>query len=114
MWLRVSAWKLRGLALRASVSPGLVAPGHSGVLPRVVLFSQLNYLLPRREGPCRSLTTPSPTPSPFGGCGVLPAAGNRLAAALLELNARLRVAGLSDEEAATLPSRIDRDLLGHM
>lgn len=32
---------------------------------------------------------------------------NRLAAALRELNARLRVAGLSDEEAALLPMQID-------
>ncbi len=39
---------------------------------------------------------------------------DRLAAALRELNARLRVAGLSDEEAAALPTQLDRDTLGRM
>jgi hypothetical protein len=39
---------------------------------------------------------------------------DRLAAALRDLNARLRVAGLSDEEAAALPTPLDRDTLGRM
>jgi hypothetical protein len=38
----------------------------------------------------------------------------RLAAALRSLNARLRVHGLTDEEAALLPTRIDKDTLGRM
>ena len=37
-----------------------------------------------------------------------------LAAALRSLNARLRVHGLTDEEAALLPTRIDKDTLGGM
>jgi predicted nucleotidyltransferase len=39
---------------------------------------------------------------------------DRLAAALRFLNARLRVHGLTDEEAALLPTRIDKDTLGRM
>jgi predicted nucleotidyltransferase len=39
---------------------------------------------------------------------------NRLAAALRALNARLRVHGLSDEEAAALPTRLDAETLGRM
>ena len=38
----------------------------------------------------------------------------RLAAAMRELNARLRVDGLSDDEAAALPIRLDSDTLGRM
>lgn len=38
----------------------------------------------------------------------------RLAGALRALNARLRVHGLSDEEAASLPTRLDADTLGRM
>lgn len=38
----------------------------------------------------------------------------RLAAAMRELNARLRVAGLSDEEAAELPARLDSDTLARL
>ncbi|MDQ6688360.1 MAG: nucleotidyl transferase AbiEii/AbiGii toxin family protein [Actinomycetota bacterium] len=38
----------------------------------------------------------------------------RLAAAMRELNARLRVEGLSDEEAALLPTPLDSDTLGRM
>lgn len=37
-----------------------------------------------------------------------------LAAAMRELNARLRVEGLSDEDAAMLPTQLDRDTLGRM
>lgn len=39
---------------------------------------------------------------------------DRLAAALRDLNARLRVEGLTDAEAALLPVRIDRETLGRM
>ena len=39
---------------------------------------------------------------------------DRLAAALRSLNARLRVHGLTDEEAAQLPTRIDKETLGRM
>ena len=39
---------------------------------------------------------------------------DRLAAALHELNARLRVHGLPDDEAALLPTRLDRDTLARM
>ncbi|MGQ0744313.1 MAG: hypothetical protein ACT4OS_08285 [Acidimicrobiales bacterium] len=39
---------------------------------------------------------------------------DRLAAALRELNARLRIAGLSDKEAAALPTQLDRDTLARM
>ena len=39
---------------------------------------------------------------------------DRLAAALRDLNARLRVEGLTDAEAALLPIRIDRETLGRM
>jgi hypothetical protein len=38
----------------------------------------------------------------------------RLAAAMLELHARLRVEGLSDAEAAALPTRLDATSLGRM
>src|SRR6266540_2614359 len=38
----------------------------------------------------------------------------RLAGALRELNARLRIAGLTDDEAAALPVQIDRETLGRM
>lgn len=38
----------------------------------------------------------------------------RLAAALRSLNARLRVHGLSDEEAAALPTQLDAETLGRM
>lgn len=38
----------------------------------------------------------------------------RLAAAMRELNARLRVAGLSDEEAAELPAKLDSDTLARL
>jgi hypothetical protein len=38
----------------------------------------------------------------------------RLAAALLELNAFLRVGGLSDEEARSLPTRVDAMSLGRL
>jgi len=39
---------------------------------------------------------------------------DRLAAALRSLNARLRVRGLTDEEAARLPTRIDKETMGRM
>ena len=39
---------------------------------------------------------------------------DRLATALRSLNARLRVHGLTDQEAALLPTRIDKDTLGRM
>jgi hypothetical protein len=39
---------------------------------------------------------------------------DRLAGALRDLNARLRVEGLDDAEAALLPVRIDRETLGRM
>ena len=39
---------------------------------------------------------------------------DRLAAALRDLNARLRAEGLDDAEAARLPVRIDRETLGRM
>ncbi|MGH9279360.1 MAG: nucleotidyl transferase AbiEii/AbiGii toxin family protein [Acidimicrobiales bacterium] len=39
---------------------------------------------------------------------------DRLAAALRDLNARVRVEGLDDAEAALLPVRIDRESLGRM
>lgn len=39
---------------------------------------------------------------------------DRLAAAMRDLNARLRVEGLDDAEAAGLPVRIDREMLGRM
>lgn len=39
---------------------------------------------------------------------------DRLAAALRDLNGRLRVEGLTDAEAALLPVRIDRETLGRM
>ena len=39
---------------------------------------------------------------------------DRLAEALRDLNARLRVQGLDDAEAALLPVRIDRETLGRM
>ena len=39
---------------------------------------------------------------------------DRLAAALRDLDARLRVQGLTDAEAALLPVRIDRETLGRM
>lgn len=39
---------------------------------------------------------------------------DRLAGALRDLNARLRVGGLDDAEAALLPVRIDRETLGRM
>lgn len=38
----------------------------------------------------------------------------RVAAALRELHARLRVEGLSDDEAAALPMSIDADILGRL
>ncbi len=38
----------------------------------------------------------------------------RLAAAMRDLNARLRVKGLSDDEAARLPTPIDKETLGRM
>ena len=38
----------------------------------------------------------------------------RLASALRSLNARLRVHGLTDDEAAQLPTRIDKETLGRM
>lgn len=39
---------------------------------------------------------------------------SRLASAMRELNARLRVGGLSDEEATALRTPVDADLLGRM
>lgn len=39
---------------------------------------------------------------------------SRLAAAMRELNARLRIAGLTDAEAAQLPTPLDADMLGRM
>ncbi len=38
----------------------------------------------------------------------------RLAAAMRELNSRLRVEGVSDEDAAMLPTRLDTETLGRM
>lgn len=38
----------------------------------------------------------------------------RLAAAMRDLSARLRVEGLSDEDAAMLPTRLDKETLGRM
>lgn len=38
----------------------------------------------------------------------------RLTAAMRELNARLRVAGVTDEDASMLPIRVDADTLGRM
>src|SRR5215212_3231493 len=39
---------------------------------------------------------------------------DRLAGALRSLNARLRVHGLTDEESARLPTRVDKETLGRM